>query len=274
MDETRTTEAEAPRQELARETNPKPTALEERWRAARAEAARAAEAEAPVAPLIELARDPNVSLDKLQRLIEMQERVAANRAKSAFDAAFAAMQGDLPIVSELGRTDKGKYARLEDIVRAVRPALAKHGFSLAFTTEWPGEGRIEIVGMLTHRDGHMRTSRFVGNADKSGSKNEIQAQGSTVSYGRRYTTLDLLGIATEDDDGARAGKPQARTPPPAGYEEWLTDLEAVADEGLPALNEAWKKSREEFRLYLREANVQQWDAIKVKAQKHTKGGQR
>ena len=41
-------------------------------------------------------------------------------------------------------------------------------------------------------------------ADNSGSKNSIQAIGSTVTYLQRYTLLAITGLATEDmdDDGS------------------------------------------------------------------------
>src|SRR6185295_6009416 len=47
-------------------------------------------------------------------------------------------------------------------------------------------------------DGHERTSEFLADADTSGSKNAIQARGSAVSYGHRYTTKDLLNITTRE----------------------------------------------------------------------------
>ena len=37
-------------------------------------------------------------------------------------------------------------------------------------------------------------------ADKSGSKNVIQAVGSAVTYGQRYTLIGALGITTADED--------------------------------------------------------------------------
>ena len=37
-------------------------------------------------------------------------------------------------------------------------------------------------------------------ADKTGSKNAVQAIGSTVTYLQRYTLIGALGITTADDD--------------------------------------------------------------------------
>jgi hypothetical protein len=39
---------------------------------------------------------------------------------------------------------------------------------------------------------------------------DTQAYGSAMTYGRRYALVSMLGIVTEDEDGATAGKrPQA-----------------------------------------------------------------
>ena len=54
----------------------------------------------PVQMFERLACDPNVDVAKLEKLIEMQERIMRHQAKAAFDAAFAEMQGEIPIITE------------------------------------------------------------------------------------------------------------------------------------------------------------------------------
>lgn len=215
-------------------------------------------------PMIErLAAMPEFDVAKLEKLIEMQERILDRNAESAFNAAFADMQADIPTITEKKKTDKGKYAPREDIVEVVRPILKRFGFSLSFRTEWPEKKLVKVVGILTHREGHARMSEFLSEADQSGSKNAVQALGSTVEYGRRYTTTDLLNIASRgaDDDGERASAPE----PPAGFEEWLMDMETVASEGLTKLQDTWNKSKREYREYTTRHRRDQWDALKRKA---------
>jgi hypothetical protein len=216
-----------------------------------------------------LARDPNVDVEKIERLIAMQERMMANRAKSAFDEAFAALQGDMPVVIEGGTSNTGKYARLEDIQKTVRPVLKAHGFAISFKTEWPDAKTVKVVGILTHKEGHQRTSEFLSAADSSGSKNAIQGLGSAVAYGRRYTTLDLLNITTseKDDDGSGT---DARPDPPSGFSRWLTDFEATADNGWDALQKAWhetQSAKPEHCTYLTKYGADKLAAIKAKAKK-------
>jgi hypothetical protein len=215
-----------------------------------------------------LAANPSVDVAKLEKIIELQERILKHQAEEAFNVAFAEMQAVLPTIAERGKTDKGTYARLEDIIEQVRPVLSQHGFSLSHRTEWPDKQTVKVVGILTHRAGHSRQSEFMASADQSGSKNAIQALGSSVAYGRRYTTKDLLNIATrdEDDDGASHRKPGAPEPP-KGYEEWLEGMTAVADEGTARLQKTWTDSKPQFRAYITRHAAPTWARLKAKAAK-------
>jgi len=166
-----------------------------------------------------LAADPSVDVGKLERLIDMQKDILHHTAESAFNAAFAVMQTEIPEIEERGRvTDRYTYATNEDIQEILRPILGRHGFSLTFRSEYPTPDAIKVIGILMHRDGFSRSSEFVAAADTSGSKNAVQALGSTLSYGHRYTTRDLLNITsraggeevislTRDDDGVASGAP-------------------------------------------------------------------
>jgi hypothetical protein len=217
-----------------------------------------------------LAKDPAVDVDKLERLIAMQERIMRHNAKAAFDAAFSQMQADMPEISERGQIlVKGQlrstYARLEDIHEAIKPVLKKHGFAVRHRTEWPEDrkGIIRIVGILSHEQGHSEESVFEAPMDRSDFRTDIQSMGSTVSYGRRYTTLDLLNIATrnDDNDGQRR-KTAAEVPTPDGFDDWLADLESTAVEGKDALEKAWKASAANLKAHLVKHDPAKWEAIK------------
>lgn len=149
------------------------------------------------------ARDPSVDLDKMERLFAMKERMDASRAKQEFLAAFSELQRELPAVAKRGKGHNDKtYARFEDVIDTAKPHLADHGFSLSFRLEH-SEKTIKITGVLGHASGHSESTDIVLPADASGSKNAVQAWGSSVSYGKRYVALTLLGIATEDDDDGK-----------------------------------------------------------------------
>ena len=61
---------------------------------------------------------------------------------------------------------------------------------------------VSVECKLTHVGGHSETATLSAAPDASGSKNPVQAVGSTITYLERYTALCLLGIATDDMDDA------------------------------------------------------------------------
>src|SRR5947208_676415 len=80
-------------------------------------------------------RDPQVDVEKLKALFELHERAEARSAKAAFNAAFAAMQGELPTIDKNGKAQMNgqtryKYPLREDIIETVKPILQAHGFAL------------------------------------------------------------------------------------------------------------------------------------------------
>jgi len=158
------------------------------------------------------ARDPSVDVGKMERLVQLYERITAQRAKAAYTAALAAMQPTLPVIGERGGIKdragnvQSTYALWEDINDAIKPVLAEHGFALSFRTGRE-DGQIIVTGVLSHRDGHSEETTMHLPVDTSGSKNAVQAVGSSTSYGKRYTAQALLNLTSrgEDDDGARAG---------------------------------------------------------------------
>lgn len=157
------------------------------------------------------ARDPSVDVDKMERLMQMHERIQARQAKAAYNAALAELQPELPIITEKGEINHNgrlisKYALWEDVVQAITPALAAHGFALSFRIGRDGDRQI-IKGILSHRGGHSEETEMSLPLDMSGAKNAVQGVGSTVSYGKRYVTQALLNLVSrgEDDDGQGSG---------------------------------------------------------------------
>lgn len=167
-----------------------------------------------------VARDPAIDIAKLERLLDMQERILAKNAEVAYARALSEMQADLPEIPERGviriKSKDGNnviqetpYALWEDINEAIRPQLAKHGFSLSFRTGLSNDGRVSVTAVLLHREGHREETTMVLGHDATGSKNAVQAIGSSTSYGKRYATAALLNLTSRDmlehdDDGERA----------------------------------------------------------------------
>ena len=99
---------------------------------------------------------------------------------------------------------KSKYATLEMVIEATDPALCKSGLSIIQLVN--GEN-LETV--LIHTSGEWIASETALKAVKQ----DPQAQGSAITYARRYALSAILGVASEEDDDGNAGtKP---TPKPA-----------------------------------------------------------
>lgn len=157
---------------------------------------------APVASaqgLIEMAITQGADIDKLERLMQLQERYDAKNAKSAFLAALSMFQANCPVIVAKKSGHNYKYAPLGDIVAQIKEILFTCGLSYRF--EQSQEGDLITVNCITsHIDGHSEALAMTGKADTQGSKSSIQAIGSTVTYLRRYSLLGALGIVTADED--------------------------------------------------------------------------
>lgn len=183
-----------------------------------AEPAPVSESAALMQVIARAASDPNVNIDKMERLLQMQERIMGQRARGAYAAALSRMQPELPIVDRRGRIEiKDKttqevkqstpYALWEDLNEAIKPVLGRHGFALSFRTGLADDGRVKVTAILSHEDGHQEETTMVLPHDSTGSKNAVQAIGSSTSYGKRYAACAILNITSrgEDDDGEAAG---------------------------------------------------------------------
>jgi hypothetical protein len=185
--------------------------------------------QAPMYSMIErAARDPAVDIDKLERLMLMQERAIARESKAAFDASMAELQPELPAIGERGKAivqgqTRYTFALWEDINAAIKPVLMKHGFALTFRTDF--SNGITVTGVLSHRAGHREETSITLPTDASGSKNAVQAVASSVSYGKRYTAGALLNLTSHGEDDDAYG---SRAEPDNMASDWISTAEAIA----------------------------------------------
>lgn len=159
--------------------------------------------------LIELALTTPDGLEKMEKLIQMQNAAEAKQAKKLFMVAMADLQTVMPVIKKrkVNNHNKSKFASLDDIVLTIQPFLAKFGFSYRWeqqfsTTDSPN---IRVTCIVSHVGGHSESSMIQGAPDNSGSQgnaNKTQVQGniSTVTYLRRATLTGVFGIACADED--------------------------------------------------------------------------
>lgn len=160
----------------------------------------------PMFAMIErAARDPQTDMDKFERLVKMKNDADALVAQREFDAAMADLQPELPTIGERGNAaGRYTYALWEDINKAIKPILQKHGFALTFRIDC--KAGVTVTGVLSHKAGHREETSITLPADASGNKNAVQAVASSTSYGKRYTAGALLNMTShgEDDDAYAA----------------------------------------------------------------------
>jgi len=154
------------------------------------------------------ALDPNVDVEKLERLLAIQQTLLADQRRTAFRAALARLQEKLPQITKQGTIldregkSRNRFAKIEDIDSAIRPLCAEEGFSFSFDSKATG-AMIEFTGTLQHREGHAETKTLTLPIDNGAGRNAVQSVGSTTSYARRYLLGMHLNLVTrdEDDDG-------------------------------------------------------------------------
>lgn len=178
--------------------------------------------------MIEMAVKQGADIDKLSKLMDLQDRWEQNEARKAYIAAISKFKADPPkIVKDkavsfgAGKTSY-KHATLDKASEAIGTALAEVGISHRWEVHQKEGGLVEVTCILTHTLGHSERVTMQATPDSSGSKNAIQAVGSTCSYLQRYTLLSAVGLAPKDadDDGRQGGK----MPEPQ-----VTDFEAAIE---------------------------------------------
>lgn len=152
-----------------------------------------------------MALNPEISPERVERFIALKRQVDADAARREFDSAIADAKAEITPVLKNREGHNGKrYADFAAIASAVDPIITGHGLSYRFRTTQ--SDKISVTCVLSHKAGHFEETTLSGPADASGSKNAIQAIGSTLTYLQRYTLVQALGLAaSEDDDGRAAG---------------------------------------------------------------------
>lgn len=153
----------------------------------------------------------------IERLVALKERVDRNEAEKAFYEAKARLHEKLPQIEKsgaivVGNTVRSRYALYEDIDVVLRPLLAEEGLSVEFDAPKLEGGQLHMTCTLAHRQGHREIKTLTLPLDNSGSKNPVQAVGSTVSFGKRYLLGMHINLVTKDEDddgggGKNTGEP-------------------------------------------------------------------
>jgi len=156
---------------------------------------------------VQAAMASGASPTELLQFMELQERFEANEARKAFVMAMSKFRADCPTILKTESAHNSKYASIAKTLGQIKQIMSDNGLSHSWRTNQEG-ANITVTCVLTHSQGHSESTSLTAAPDTSGSKNAIQAIGSTVKYLERYTLEACLGLASSeegDDDGQAAG---------------------------------------------------------------------
>jgi len=162
--------------------------------------------------LIELAVSKSFDVERLEKLIDLQERQEKKEAKRLFSEKFAAMQSRLqPIMRNKTAMKGGEkmygYASIGQIQKAVQKIVTEYGFS--YYWERPAinhERKWVTVTFVLAGWGHEKKTEAEGPImEPTQRQNALQALQGSITYLRRYSMKDGLGIVDDDDDRDAAG---------------------------------------------------------------------
>mgnify|MGYP003342078375 CR=1 len=152
---------------------------------------------------------------------------------------------------------KSKFADLTSVIDATTAALKAHGLVVTQAPDVTEQGPV-LVTRLLHGSGQWMETHCPLPV-----VSDMQKMGSAITYARRYSLSAICGIAADEDDDANGAVETQREDAKLG--EWLTDLEATADEGSAKLLASVKSSSETFRDALR-SRPDTWKRLKAKAE--------
>lgn len=129
--------------------------------------------------------------------------------------AFAKAQAEMEAASKDSNNPffKSKYADLNSVMGAVKPAFAKHGLAFVQVCH-DAENAAKVETIIVHESGFQISA---GCVSVPVSKHDAQGYGSALTYARRYSLAAAAGVGAEDDDGNAAAKaaPKKEQPKPA-----------------------------------------------------------
>ncbi len=96
---------------------------------------------------------------------------------------------------------KSKFASLGEVMEAVKDPLLDQGISILQPVGRTDDGRTYVETLLIHESGEWISDQMLVSPTKA---NDPQAQGSAISYARRYSLQSMLFVPAVDDDGESA----------------------------------------------------------------------
>lgn len=190
-------------------------------------------AQAPVhgpAEMLYLAVSQGADLEKISKLMDLQERWQKNEARQAFIQAMSDFKSHAIVVlkDKINPQYNSRYVSLGNLVATVTPFLSQNRLSVHWDVDQ--SSGIKVTAIIRHAMGHSESVSMVVPADKSGSKNPIQEIKSAITYAKACTFESICGLAATEasasDDGNAAGDRYGDLPERL---EWIENCQSDAE---------------------------------------------
>lgn len=148
------------------------------------------------------------SVETLERLVALKERVDDRAAAEKFNAAMAAFQAECPSIqrksiAEFATNGGGKmayrFATLDQINKVTQPLLSKHGLSRTWDSSVEGD-KLKCVCTIRHVGGHSQSASFTCPTESKAGMSAQQKFASALTYAERQSLIQVLGLTTCDPD--------------------------------------------------------------------------
>lgn len=154
------------------------------------------------------AMNPEIDVEKMERLFALHERMVGKQAEASFNAAMSAAQAEMGRISTDARNPQtsSRYATYGKLDRELRPIYTRHGFALSFGTgDAPLADYLRLLCHVSHRDGHSQDYHVDMPSDGKGAKGgdvmtKTHATGAAATYGMRYLLKMIFNVAIGEDD--------------------------------------------------------------------------
>lgn len=145
----------------------------------------------------------------IERMSALAERWQENNARENFARAIAAFQAECPQIRKDRTANASKfsfqYAGFDDVMRQIRPLLARYGIAITFTSPTVGDGMLTVVTRV-RVGSHHEDSAFSVPIAKDMVVGDPQKFGATLSYAKRYSLCAALNIVVTNEDNEEALK--------------------------------------------------------------------
>lgn len=158
----------------------------------------------------ELAKSPEVSIEKMRAVLDMRKEVFEIQSKIEFNQAMTRVQGAIKSIvkNKNNSQTKSNYADLDTVLDEIRPIYTEGGFSLSFNKEDSDRvpaGWFRTTCEVSHIGGYSKNYFIDLPLDNKGAqgnvnKTEVHGMASSRAYAKRYLQADIFNLTFKDAD--------------------------------------------------------------------------